>query len=453
MRLNAQETAAEARRILRLAWPVVLTSFNWTLMQLIDVAIVGHVGTAELGALAAGRTITFITIVMGLAGMSGVLVYASRADGSGDRAATGDFFRAGLIYGLGLGFIAMAVLAIWAAELLHLIGVPQSLSIEGAEVVRSMAFGFPGQLTLAAITYFLEGISHPRRVMAINMVMLPVNAVLAWAWAGGHLGLPELGAVGAARATACVSTMGGLAMFAAAWLLPEAGERRIRDLSGAAWARAVADVPALLRFGFVPSISAGLELAGFSWLIALSTQLGAVPAAAFQTVFSLHNFAFAMSIGFASAAGVRVGNAVGEGTPGEAFHRTLIACALTALVMGALGLIYWFAGAFVVMPFSSDPAVLRMAAGLLLIFAPFMFFDGIQMVCVYALRSLGDQVAAGINGVIAFFVVTGGLGWWLVRAGWGAEALAIASVSGMVVASLLQGGRMIQLSLRGRSRS
>ena len=32
----------EAGRILRLAWPIMLTSLNWTLMHLIDVAVVGH---------------------------------------------------------------------------------------------------------------------------------------------------------------------------------------------------------------------------------------------------------------------------------------------------------------------------------------------------------------------------------------------------------------------------
>jgi len=448
MRLNAQEIAAEAQRILRLAWPVVLTSFNWTLMQLIDVAVVGHVSTAELGALAAGRTITFVTIVMGLAGMSGVLVFASRADGAGRPAATGDTFRAGLIFGAGLGLAAMAVLGLWAEPLLRFAGVPAGLTGEGSAVVRAMAYGFPGQLLLSATSYFLEGISHPRRVMVINMLMLPLNAVLAWSWAAGHLGFPALGAVGAALATASVSTFGGLAMLASVWLLPEAGERRVRDLSADAWRRALGELPALLRFGIVPSISAGLELAGFSWLIALSTQLGAVPAAAFQTVFSLHNFAFAMAIGFSSAAGVRAGNAVGEGMPAAAFVRTLIACGLTTLVMGLLGLVYWLAGPAVVAPFTDDPAVRALAASLLAIFAPFMFFDGVQMVCVYALRSLGDQVVAGINGILAFFLVTGGLGWLLVHRGWGAEALAVASVSGMVVATLLQGGRLVLL--RGR---
>jgi MATE family multidrug resistance protein len=102
------ERVAEARRILRLAWPIMLTSLNWTLMHMIDVVVVGHYGTAELAALAASRILTFLSIVIGFAGLTGVLVFAARADGGGRLAATGDIFRSGLILGLAVGLLIMA---------------------------------------------------------------------------------------------------------------------------------------------------------------------------------------------------------------------------------------------------------------------------------------------------------------------------------------------------------
>ena len=75
MRDNRAETVARRRsEILRLAWPIMLTSLNWTLMHLIDVVVVGQFGTGELAALAASRTLTFISIVMAFSGLSGVLV-------------------------------------------------------------------------------------------------------------------------------------------------------------------------------------------------------------------------------------------------------------------------------------------------------------------------------------------------------------------------------------------
>ena len=90
-----------------------------------------------------------------------------------------------------------------------------------------------------------------------------------------------------------------------------------------------AAVPAASRAGarsaLVPAIASGLELAGFSILIALSTQLGDDAAHAFQIVFSIHNVTFAVALGLGSAAGVRVGNAVGEGDARGRPSRALIA--------------------------------------------------------------------------------------------------------------------------------
>lgn len=438
MRYNREEIAAEAGRILRLAWPIVLTSLNWTVMHLIDVAVVGRAGTFQLGALAAGRAITFITIVMGLAGLSGVLVYTSRADGGGKLAETGDTLRSGLLLGFAIGLVCLLVLHFRAEPLLRIVGVAAELRPSGADVVRAMALAYPFQFILAAAAYFLEGISRPRRVMAVNLAMLPINALLAWAWVGGHFGLPARGAVGAALATSTVSAAGAIAMLLCCWTLPRAGRRGVRDLSGAAVRRAIAGVPRLAWFGSVPALAAALELAGFSWLIALSTQLGVVTAAAFQAMFSLHNLVFALAMGFGSAAGVRVGNAVGAGEREQARPRTMIACGLAIVVLGGVALLFALTARQVVAPFSSDAEVLALAAAMLTMMAPFMLFDGLQYVLSNALRSLGDQVWAGINGIIAFFLVTGGLAWWLVRAGWEAEGLVYAAGAGMVLCAALQ---------------
>src|SRR3546814_17172521 len=60
-----------------------------------------------------------------------------------------------------------------------------------------------------------------------------------------------------------------------------------------------------------------------------------------------------------------------------------------------------------------------------------------------------DLIAAGVNGIIAFYLVTGGLGWLLIRH-WeiGPMGLVYASAAGMVVAALLQGGWLLYVSLR-----
>jgi MATE family multidrug resistance protein len=452
MRYNRPEILDESGRILRLAWPIVLTSLNWTCMHLIDVAVVGHASTFQLGALAAARTLTFITIVMGIAGLSGILVHSARSEGAGRIADTGPILHAGILLGLGFGLLCLGVLACFALPLMRLIGVAEGLAEPGAKVVGAMALAYPSQFVLAACAYFLEGISRPRRVMAVNLAMLPVNAVLAWAWVGGHFGFPASGAVGAALATSTVSAGGALAILAGCWTVPQAEERGVRNLSAAARRRVAGWLPPLAWFGSVPAIAAALELAGFSWLIALSTQLGVVTAAAFQAMFSLHNLVFSLAIGFGSAAGVRVGNAVGAGEPEEAWPRALIACGIAALVMGLIAILFAACAGLIVRPFSDDPRVLAMAASMLALIAPFLLFDGVQYVLSYALRSLGEQVWAGINAILAFFLATGLLGWLLVTHGWGAAGLVYAAGLGMVSAAALQFLRL-WLVVRRPSRS
>lgn len=436
----------ETRRLLALAWPVMLTSLNWTILNVTDVAMVGLVSSEEVAFLAGSRALTFIAIVMGLGAMSGVLVSTSRAEGAGDLAETGQVLRDGIVLATLLGTGIGGAMALYAVELLRLIGEAPAIIPATAGVVRVFAIAFPFQLLMIVVSFFLEGVSRPARVTVVNLAVLPINAVLAWALSGGHLGLPMLGASGAALATAIASILGAAGMFFAAWTLPRAYERGVRDLSAIGWRPAPRRAWGLLAFGIVPGIASGLELAGFSVLIALSTQLGSVAAHAFQIVFSIHNVTFSVAMGLGSAAGVRVGNAIGEGSRSEARRRALIAVALTIGAMALLAIPLALAASPITQILPASAAVHALAASMLALWAPFILFDGTQLVFVYALRSIGDQVAAGINSILAFFVLTGGLGVVLVGAGWGATGLVVASGSGMLGAAILSAARFLWVS-------
>src|SRR3546814_11148269 len=93
-----------------------------------------------------------------------------------------------------------------------------------------MSFGFPFQLVIVAASYFLEGISRPRRVMVVNLGVLPFNALLAWVLADGLLGFPKMGAVGAATATVLASALGAVALLVAVWTLAHADAGGVHSL-------------------------------------------------------------------------------------------------------------------------------------------------------------------------------------------------------------------------------
>lgn len=436
-----------------MAWPVTVTSLNWTLLHVTDVAVVGMVSTDQAAILGASRTLSFITIVAGLGCLSGILVFASRADGAGDPEATGRTLREGLSLALGLGIAAGGLLYVFAEAMLGGLGVAPRLIPETAALVRVLGLSCPLLLVIIAASFFLEGISRPGRVTIVNLSILPFNAVLAWILAGGHFGLPALGAFGAVLATGIAYGFGAIGMLMAIWTLPDARTRGVGNFSRLAWAGVGAGAARLLRFGAVPAIASSLELAGFAILIALSTQLGDAVAHAFQIVFSIHNVTFSIAIGLGSACGVRVGNAIGEGSPGEAISRARVAIGMTIVATAVIVLALIVGRAGVVGLFPATPMVHLTALAMLTLWAPFILYDSTQVVIVYALRSMGDQVVAGVNSIAAFFVVTGGLGWLLVRDGWGPTGLVLASGIGMAAAAVSQAARLAVISRRVRAQS
>lgn len=446
--MTRRDMIAEARRLLALAWPIALTNLQWMILNITDTALVGLYSTAEAGELAAGRTIMYVTVVMGLAGLTGVLVFAGRADGAGDKRAAGDALRQGLALALVAGTLVMALILLTADWMVGAFGVPEALRPGGAEFARVMALALPFQLAFAATSYFMEGISRPRVAMRINLAAIPVNGLLAWMLISGQLGLPALGATGAGLGTAITSVLQCVVLLVLVHRMPDAeafGLGGARVL--ARWRRAWADGGPLRRFALVPALSAAFEVGGFSFLLALSTRFGAEAAGAFQIVIALHMISLAASAGLASAAGVRVANALGEGKPDEARPRALLAAGLAAFTLLVFGVLYFAAAGLLVAPFSEDPAVVALGVVMLRILAPFLVADGVQFVFLYSLRSLGDQKVAGYISVACFFGVMTAAGWWLAtRGGLGPEGLIIGFVIGIVAAAIGLGLRFLAIT-------
>lgn len=415
-------------------------------MQLTDVVVIGQAGTFEVAAFGASRTITFIAIVTAMGWISGVLVNVSRAEGERAPEKTGNAMREGLLLSLALGVSIGGIMAVFGHSLLLALGVERHLVPLTTQVVAIMGLAFPIQLASLVLAHFLQAINRSRRTLLINCITLPTNALLAWAWAGGHLGFPFAGAVGASYATFVASTLGLVLTGISVWLLPDAGPRHVRRFAFEDWRKAWRGVGALARFGLAPAFASALELGGFSWVMVKSTQLGLVAAHAFQLVLSLHNVTFGFAMGLGAAAGVRAGNAVGEGRPYAARFRTLIAATMTTVLLVPIAILLMVFAQPITGLYPATAAVHDLSAVMLLVWAPFMLFDGLQLVFTYALRSLGDQVIAGLNSIVAFFIVTIALGSWLISSGMGALALVWCIGISMLVCALLQGGRLVWFS-------
>jgi MATE family multidrug resistance protein len=196
----------------------------------------------------------------------------------------------------------------------------------------------------------------------------------------------------------------------------------------------------LVQLGFPAAMQFGMEVGVFAVATALIARLGAVALASHQVALNTVSFTYMVPLGIASAAAVRVGQALGRGDGHGASRAGWTAMALGTGFMTCMGVIFLLVPHYIVRIYTPDPVVIRAASGLLFVAAFFQLFDGMQTVATGALRGAGDTRTPMICHLFFYWVIGLPLGTFLCfRLGWGAEGL----WTGLCVALILIGSALL----------
>ncbi|MDX1432542.1 MAG: MATE family efflux transporter [Gammaproteobacteria bacterium] len=445
----ARSTGEHLRRTVALAVPVMLGRIGILLLVAVDTAMVGHVGPAELAyyALASAPQIPMLLIGIGL--LTGTVVLTAQADGAGETEQCGRVWRTGLAHAAVLG-VLLALLCYAGEWFLVLTGQSAPLAAGGAKVLIALGWGLPGMLLFTATTFFLEGINRPVPGMLVMLGANLLNLALNWVLVFGNLGAPAMGAEGAALATTIVRWCMFAALAGYVWL----------RLDHASYGLRSAHVPAarlgarMRRMGLPMGLAHGLESAAFSAMMLFAGLLGAVQVAAYAIAMNLVAMAFMCAIGFATAAAVRVGNAVGRADVHGVRVAGWMAVGCAATLLALLGLVFGAFATPLAAIYASDPRVLGVAVATLAVAAFVLLPDGIQGVLTGALRGTADVWPATGLYVLSFWGVMVPLGYQLgVSRGGGGPALMLATLAGTLVAALLLAARFHRVSRRAVARA
>ena len=403
--VSSPSTAGLDRRILALAVPALGALVAEPLFVLIDSAMVGHLGAADLAGLSLASSV--LTTVVGLFVF---LAYATTATtarlfGAGDRRGGLRAGVEGLWLAALLGAGAALVLGAAAPGVVGALGADGAVARAAVAYLRASAPGLPGMLVVFAATGTLRGLLDTRTpfVVATAGAVLNVglNALLLYG--------VRMGIAGSGLGTALAQS--AMAVALAAPVLRSAREADVGLAPSRTGLRASlgSGAPLLVR-----TVSLRAAILTTVWA---ATALGAVPLAAHQVVNSLWSFAaFALdalavaaqalvgtALGQADAAGERAGDAGGAAAgadgaraapSGPAPHTSALgvdAILRRTLVWGAatgavIGVVLAAASPWLPWLFTSEAAVASAARPALLVAASAMplagavfLFDGILM--------------------------------------------------------------------------
>jgi MATE family multidrug resistance protein len=179
--------------------------------------------------------------------------------------------------------------------------------------------------------------------------------------------------------------------------------------------------------------------------------LGAVPLAAHQIAISCASMTFMFTLGISSAASMRIGHVVGA----REFHRLrpigFGALAAGLGCMSLFALVFLFCGKWLASYFVVDPAVIQLAATLLLVAAVFQIFDGAQVIGAGMLRGLKDiRIPTAIT-FVAYWTIALPGGYAVgIRGGLGAVGVWAALAAGLAFAGVFLVIRFVLLTKTGR---
>jgi MATE family multidrug resistance protein len=418
---------AELAETVRLALPMALTQLGQIVMMTTDLVLIGRLGDTSLAAAALAHTVLFAAFTLGMGLVSAVAPLAAQAYGARSPRMVRRALRVGLWAALMLG-VPLTLLQFQGESILLALGQEAQAAALAGRYLTGMAWAIiPGWIFIA-VRSFMGAVNRPEPALWITLAAIPVNGLIAYALIYGVFGLPALDLLGAGLATALVNTaMAAGAFWITVTRRPFKKYRVLGNLLRADW-------PLLGRLVLIGLPISGALLLEYGLFAAAALLMGWISTsavAAHQIALQTAAILYMVPFGIATAATVRVGQAVGRRDSAGTRRSGLVAIGLAVAFMGIMTLVVGLARHAIPLAFLGGAAArsaetAALAAALLVLGASFFITDGVQTAAAGALRGLNDTrvpmaIAAlsfwGVGFVssvwLAFPVGLGAIGVWI----------------------------------------
>lgn len=390
--------------VLRLAWPVIIQQASLTMVQLVDTALVGHLGEDALAGVRLGSQIFWFSQGGMFAVSIGTIAVIARNVGAGQVSLASMTLRNALFMAIVWG-VAVALgwwfLADWS---LGLMSAEAGAKHQGAVYMRAAAVGVPLVSVLFAGSAALQGAGDTRSPMVIAILANLANLLVAVLLINGLGPFPRLNVLGSGAGFASAGIVGAALVLA----VLASGRRVIRWAPGQAFKLDGGESKRILNVG----VPAGLEQTQFSFAFLIYTRivasLGTTALAAHGVTIALQNLTYGLGLGLSVAASSLVGQSLGAQRPDLAERSAYTTLRFTLILMVGMGIILMALGNRIMDVFvggAEADAVIDIGSRLLFIFAFAMPGLAVSLALGGGLRGAGDTRAVLVIMAICTWVL------------------------------------------------
>ena len=432
---------------LNLAIPVVISQLGHTLVHTADSIIVGHfAGTVQLAAVSLVNSIFMVVMVVGIGISYGLTPLIAQENGRKNHEECGRLLSNSLLINIITGLILFGILYIGSLMVIDNLDQSPEVVYYAKPYLNLLALSIIPLMIFNTFKQFAEGLGFTKQAMMISIWGNVINVVIGVILVRGMFGIESLGVRGVGYATLIDRIVMAIAMGAYVLSSKNFGPY-LKQFHWKQWSRKQSGK--IFKIGGPVAMQYAFEVSAFSGAAILMGTIGAIEQAAHQVAIAMASMTYMMASGISAAATIRTGNNFGMHNYKELRLSAISSYHIVLAFMTATAGIFILLNHVLPWIYTTDIAVIEIAAQLLIIAGFFQLFDGAQVVGLGVLRGMGDVNVPTFMTFVAYWIVGLPIAYILgITLKLGADGIWYGLTLGLLVSAALLYFRFNKLSLR-----
>ncbi len=391
------------KRILQLAWPVMISSLLNTTFITVDLFWIGKLGKIEIAAVSIAGAVMGIIYPLAMVISSGTLALIARFKGKEDPIAIENTIINSLFLSFVFSFFLFVILFPLTSQIVSLFKPESALIRDATQYLHIMFIGLFFLIPLINTNAVYYAIGDTKTAMFIGIITNIVNIVLDPIFI---FGIGKMGVQGAAIAS-IISNLAGLIIS-----IVILAKRRVISLSLLKRTKITYFwLKRILNIG-IPSSLQGITrpLTG-ALLYRIISMYGTDAIAGFGIGVNILGWMFIYLNGFASASSILVGQHIGSGQTRKAENTVWHSSNLGVGIQILFSLTFFIFAPLIISIFNHDPDVIRIGASYLHFISPIILIVAVNMMIRSAFQGSGDTKPPMIASVISNWGIKLGVAW------------------------------------------
>ena len=316
--------------------------------------MVSRLGADALAGVGVGNQLMQVGISTFFAVSTGTTVLVAYNIGAGNPREAGQAAKQSYFIGILLSMIVAVLGFLFSAPLIRLLGAEPAVVTEGAKFLRIEALGTIFLVTMFISSGILRGSGDTRTPMLVTLSINFINVGVSLPLIFGLGPLPHLGVVGAACGNIVARFIGCVVLVSIVWR----GRRGVSIAGRPGWKPRWTLIKRLIDIGLPSMLESLFRSGGMTIFAAVIVSLGTVAYASQQVANIFWQMTLFPGFGFSTAALTLTGQSLGANRPERAALATWVATRACTIWMTSMGIVYFFLGPLLVIPFSAgDPHI------------------------------------------------------------------------------------------------